>query len=133
MHFHPHLDVIANGTPVALPGNIGIGTGAAGSVISELHTHGADGIIHVEGPDKSRRYVLGQLFTELGVRLDATHLGSYTAGDGKTLVGYIDGKKFEGDPARIELKEHRQIALVFGTPEQQKNPPATFDFKKAKV
>jgi hypothetical protein len=132
-HVHSHLDIVANGKKVDLPALIGIGSGPTGQLIAELHTHSPDGIIHVEAPDRTRRYVLGQLFTELGVKLDATHLGSFTAGDGKTLVGYVDGKKVDGDPARIELKNHRQIALIFGTADQQQNPPATFDFKKAGV
>jgi hypothetical protein len=132
-HFHAHLDIKADGKAVAVPANLGLGAAQTGNVVSELHTHDALGIIHIEAPDKTRRYVLGQLFAEWGIRLDATHVGGFTAGAGKTLVGYIDGKKFDGNPAQIELKEHRQIALIFGTAEEQKDPPATFDWAAHKV
>lgn len=132
-HFHAHLDILANGNKVDVPGGIGNGQSAGRPVISEIHTHSVDGILHVEAPDKTRRYVLGELFAEWGIKLDATHLGSFTDGNGKTLVAYINGKKFDGNPAQIELKEHRQIALIFGTPDQQKNPPATFDWAANKV
>lgn len=133
-HYHAHLDIIANGTPVAVPAGIGNSNATTGPVIAEIHNHpDVPGILHIEAPDKTRRYVLGQFFVEWGIKLDATHLGSFTDGNGKTLVAYVNGKKFTGNPAQIELLEHREIALVFGTPDQQKNPPSTFDWAANKV
>ena len=85
LHFHPHLDVIVNGKPVTVPADIGIDE--TGGRLSELHTHNTSGVLHVEAPDTDRRYVLGQLFAEWNVRLDAAHLGGLTAGDGKLSDG----------------------------------------------
>jgi hypothetical protein len=47
---------------------------------------------------------------------------------GRTLTAIIDGKRYLGDPARIELTAHREIALVFGTAGQQQNAPRSYAF-----
>ena len=125
-HFHPHLDIRVDGRPVPVAANIGVS--AATGTMSELHTHDTSGIVHIESAAKDDRYVLGQLFTEWGVRLDRTHLGGLTTADGKSLVAFVDGKRFVGDPARIELRPRREIALLFGTEAQQQDPPASYDF-----
>lgn len=41
----------------------------------------------------------------------------------------MKGKRFRGDPAQIELLSHREIALVYGTAAQHKNPPSTYTFE----
>jgi len=125
-HFHPHIDIRVDGKAVPVAANIGVET--ATGTMSELHTHDASGIVHIESAAKDDRYVLGQLFTEWNVRLDRTHLGGLTADSARSLVAFVDGKRFNGDPARIELLAHRQIALLFGTRDQQANPPSTYNF-----
>lgn len=124
-HFHSHVDIRVDGKAVPVAANLGVGPGT----MSELHTHDTAGLIHIESDAKSDRYVLGQVFAEWGVRLDASRLGSFTNGGGRTLAAYVDGKRFRGNPAQIELLPRRQIALVFGTAAQQKNPPAKYDFQ----
>ncbi|MDJ0341039.1 hypothetical protein QMK19_08560 [Streptomyces sp. H10-C2] len=124
-HFHAHLDVIVDGKAVPVPANLGIDQAA--QAMSELHTHDAAGVVHVEAP-AHRRYILGQLFNEWGVRLDAQGIGGLTAGGGKTLAAYVDGKRVAGDPASIELTAHREIALVFGVPDSKLKVPSSFDF-----
>ena len=32
------------------------------------------------------------------------------------IAFYVDGEPFEGDPATIEIADHREIAIVIGTP-----------------
>ncbi len=125
-HFHSHLDILVDGNEVPVAPNIGIdiSTGA----MSELHSHDASGVLHVESPSTGRTYTLGQVFTEWGVRLDATHLGGLTAGDGARLAAYVDGAKVPGDPADVELRPHRQIALVYGSPEDEVSVPSTYTF-----
>lgn len=125
-HFHPHLDVLVNGKAVPVAADIGIDQTAG--VMSELHTHDTTGLIHVESASKNTRYVLGQLFTEWGVRLDRTHLGGLTAGDGKTLSVYVDGKRVKGNPAQVELSSRREIALVFGPSGQKVKVPSSYSF-----
>ncbi|MEV0718399.1 hypothetical protein [Asanoa sp. NPDC050611] len=124
-HIHAHLDVIADGQPVTVPAEIGIDEGTG--QLSPLHTHDTTGVVHVESPVKAE-FSLGQLFTEWDVSLSADHIGALTAGDGKTLQAYVNGKAVQGDPAAIVLHAHDEIALVYGTTAQQADPPASYTF-----
>jgi hypothetical protein len=125
-HFHTHLDVLVNGRPVVVPANLGIAP--SGQEMSELHTHDTTGVLHIEAPTTGKRYVLGQLFTEWNVRLDATDLGGLKTGAGRTLTAYMDGKRRGGDPAKIELAPHREIALVYGPAGARPKVPSAYRF-----
>ena len=48
MHIHQHLTIYDHGKPFAVPADIGIPV--ASSCLYWLHTHTADGLIHVESP-----------------------------------------------------------------------------------
>lgn len=109
-HFHAHLDVIVDGRPVPVPADLGVDR--ASGQMSALHTHDATGLVHVESADPAGRYTLGQLFNEWDVALDATRLGGLPAGGDRTLTAFVDGVAVPGNPAAIELRDHRQIALV---------------------
>jgi hypothetical protein len=126
-HYHAHLDILVDGKPATVPGNIGIDT--SNGQLAEVHTHDTTGVIHVEAPDKDHRYVLGQVFAEWDVRLDATHLGGLTAGGDKTLRAYVDGEQVKGDPSRIELKPHEEIALVYGPANAKVDVPKSYTFQ----
>lgn len=125
-HFHSHLDLLVDGRPVPVPAGLGIAP--AGQEMSELHTHDATGVLHIEAPTTGRRYTLGQLFTEWNVRLDATDLGGLKTGSGRTLTAYVDGRRQTGDPASIELTPHREIALVYGPAGARPKVPAVYRF-----
>lgn len=125
-HFHAHLDVLVDGEPVTVPANLGIHP--TRNAMSELHTHDAEGILHVEAPTADRRYTLGQVFAEWDVRLDADGIGGLEVKGDKTLRAYVDGKPVKGNPADIELLEHRQIALVYGDKGAKVDVPASYDF-----
>lgn len=125
-HFHSHLDIRVDGRSIPVPANIGIS--AATGAMSELHTHDTSGIVHIESAANSDRYVLGQLFAEWGVRLTRTQIGGLTAAGDQTLTAFVDGKPYSGDPARIELTAHREVALTFGTAAERKNPPRSYTF-----
>ena len=133
-HVHAHLDVFLNGTAQLVPGGIGIditnpGVHTFGSgdqaqyggittpcdkpCISPLHTHGPDGILHTESKTPTPNK-LGQFFTEWGVKLDANCVGGYCKPDTSVLI-YVDGKKFTGDPTTIELSDKKEIAIVVGS------------------
>ena len=134
-HDHVHLDVVVDGANVPVPAAIGLvepvdvgacpsGLGGAGDCAtghgyfseaanSPLHTHAASGLVHLES-DRRGGFTLGQLFDEWGVRLDASCIGGSCAGDGKELRVYVDGRRVAGDPRRIDLRDHEEIAVVFG-------------------
>jgi hypothetical protein len=125
-HFHTHLDILVNDRPVSVPAGLGIAT--SGQEMAELHTHDTTGVLHIEAPTTDKRYVLGQLFTEWGVHLDATDLGGLKAGGGRTLTAYVDGRRQSGDPANIELAPHREIALVYGPGNARPKLPSSYAF-----
>ncbi len=135
-HVHAHLDVFVNGEPVPVPAGIGIaiddpavhhvvlddGTDDYGGIsppceqpcISPLHTHDVSGILHTESA-KAHPNRLGQFFTEWDVRLSRTCVGGYCAPVASVLF-YVDGDRETSDPAAIPLTDHKEIAIVIGTP-----------------
>lgn len=125
-HFHAHLDVLVDGRRVPVPAGLGIAP--AGDRVAELHTHDTTGVLHVEAPTATKRYVLGQLFQEWNVRLSPTALGGLPVTATRALTAYVDGRRQNGDPARIELAPHRQIALVYGPAGAKVEVPAGYDF-----
>ncbi|WP_191897692.1 hypothetical protein [Planomonospora parontospora] len=126
-HYHAHLDIFIDGKPVPMAADIGIEP--VSGTMTALHTHDSRGVIHIESHTKGDTYTLGQLFTQWGVTLTADRIGALTAGGGKTLTAYIDGKRADGDPAAIVLKPHMQVALVYGTPDLSFTPPAAYTFQ----
>jgi hypothetical protein len=146
-HVHSHLDVFVNGKPIRVPAGIGInihdpgvktfatpdGSKAYGGIslckaacISPLHTHDDTGILHTESatPTPNR---LGQFFIEWGVALTPTCVGGYC--NLRSTHVYVNGKPYAGDPRRILLTDHKEIAIVIGTP--PKSIPATADLSSA--
>ena len=145
-HVHAHLDVFVDGQPVEVPPGIGIdiddpavrefsgplGVGYGGieppgceqPCISELHTHDPDGVLHTESKT-AEAHTLGQFFVEWDVVLTEECVADYCAPDTEVAV-YVDGEPFVGDPGTIEIVDHREIAIVIGTPPDQ--IPDSFDF-----
>lgn len=121
-HLHSHLDVFVDGAAQPVAANLGIDYDAG--AISPLHTHDTTGLVHIES-DKAALFHLGQLFIEWNVRLDQSCVGSYCTPE-KSISAYVDGKKYGGNPADIELAAHREIALVIGT--APKAIPSSYDF-----
>jgi hypothetical protein len=119
VHYHAHLDVTVDGTPVAVPAGLGINTGPGGSLpahgepgIAVLHTHDTTGTLHVEAP-AAGRFTLGQVFTEWGVVLAAGQVGGYRTGeDGEVVTVTVDGATVRGDPAKVVLADGQRIALT---------------------
>ena len=135
-HVHAHLDVFVNGRPLLVPAGIGIDTAnpdvqtekrlggivvgaglkqeCADPCISPLHTHDLSGLLHTETKTPQPNH-LGQFFTEWAVRLTPNCIGGYCK-PAVPIKIYVDGKVDAGDPAQIELKNLREIAIVIGTP-----------------
>jgi len=146
-HVHAHLDVFVDGQHILIPAGIGIDIANPGvkqfpdgahvayggiegcdrPCISPLHTHDSTGIIHTESATDVEN-TLGQFFIEWGQRLDANCVASYCR-PAENIEVYIDGELYDGNPAEIGLSDHREIAIVIGTPPAQ--IPATADFSAA--
>jgi hypothetical protein len=121
-HVHTHLAVFVNGSQRQIPYGIGIpspqvqqtaqGPGVvSGACFYWLHTHVADGIIHIESPIH-RTYTLGNFF-------DIWHqpLGPNQVGPVKGKVtAFYNGQVYKGNPRDIPLGSHHQIQLDVGKP-----------------
>jgi hypothetical protein len=121
-HIHAHLTLFLGGAARQIPAGIGITQPqvqstpdgpfvAGGGCFYWLHTHAADGIIHIESPVQ-RTFTLGNFFDVWGQPLSPTQVGPAS---GKVTALY-DGKLYTGNPRNIPLNAHAQIQLEVATP-----------------
>jgi hypothetical protein len=121
-HIHAHLTMFVDGAARQIPYGIGITNGQPqstpqGSFVSNgncyyfLHTHAADGIIHIESPVQ-RTYTLGNFFDVWGQPLGPNRVGT-AAGP---VTAFYDGKPYLGNPRNIPLNAHAEIQLDVGRP-----------------
>ena len=112
-HIHSHIAMFDRGRAVGVPAQIGIPSSA--SCLYWVHTHSADGFIHIESPVK-RPFTLGQFFDIWGMELNASHAGSLRAPRGRKLSIWVNGKKYLGDPTKVVLRDHETIVIQSGPP-----------------
>jgi hypothetical protein len=119
MHAHQHLDLYIKGKYVSIPAMIGISVGER--FITPVHTHDTTGEIHIESPTV-QSYTLGQFFDIWGVRFNAKCIGSYCEDPQNSIKVFVNGRAAGGDPRGIELTDHEEIVVAYGTPEELPNP-----------
>jgi hypothetical protein len=128
VHYHAHLDVEVNGKPVTVPLGVGfIVQGTSVTALAPLHTHDATGIVHIENSVPAT-FVLGQFFIEWGVRFTPTCLAGYCTGQGKELAVFVNGTRYAGDPTRLVLAKHQEIAIEYGDAGKLPPPPSSYAF-----
>ena len=121
-HIHTHLTIFVNGQQRQVPAGIGIPDAVAqqtqagpfvesGTCFYWLHTHAADGIIHIESPVQ-RTYTLGEFFDEWGQPLSPSQVGT---AHGKVTV-IVNGQVFKGNPRDVPLGSHENLQVQVGTP-----------------
>ena len=121
-HIHTHLTIFVNGQQRQVPAGIGIPGAVAtqtpqgpfidsGTCFYWLHTHAADGIIHIESPVK-RTYTLGEFFDEWEQPLSSSQAGP---AHGKVTV-IVNGQVFKGNPREVPLGSHENLQLEVGSP-----------------
>jgi hypothetical protein len=127
VHYHAHLDIVIDGEKVTVPAGLGFVLDDGDTSLAPLHTHDDSGIIHIEN-DVPATFSLGQVFIEWGVRLTADCIGAACAGDGKELTVFVDGKRYDGDPTRLVLARHQEIAIEYGDTGHLPEPPSAYEF-----
>jgi len=126
-HYHVALQIIDQGEPVAIPTDIGRPL----LCYYWLHMHASTpGLIHIESPT-DRAYTLGDFFdvwaqSSKTVKLDSRHVGTITLTSGQSLVAFVNGQRFNGDPRGIVLVAHDVIQLEITPPLIDPPPAYTF-------
>jgi hypothetical protein len=121
-HIHARLTIYVGGRSRSVPYGIGIADPrttptpagrfvTAGSCFAWLHTHVADGIIHIESPLR-RTYLLGNFFDIWKQPLSATRAGPAHG----PVVAFVNGKRWRGNPRNVPLHAHTQVQLDVGRP-----------------
>ena len=128
VHYHAHLDITVDGKPVTVPTYLGwVAKGQSLQGLAPLHTHDNSGLIHIEN-SVAADFVLGQVFTEWGVRFTKDCLGPYCTGGGKVLEVFRNGKKYDGDPTRLVMHKHDEISVEYGDAGKLPPPAASYKF-----
>jgi hypothetical protein len=122
-HIHAHLRLVVRGQPRDVPAGVGIAPPyqvaptpagrfvAGGSCFMWLHTHAADGIVHIESP-VNRTFTLGEFFDVWGQPLGRRVVGRAHG----AVTAFDNGRVFAGNPRKIPLRAHSQIELEIGPP-----------------
>jgi hypothetical protein len=118
LHAHQHLALYDRGRAVTIPSDVG--RPILAGCLYWIHTHTLDGVIHVESPS-FRTFTLGQFFDIWGQPLSATAAGPARVRSGAIHV-YLDGNPYSGDPRKIELTQHADIAIEAGPPYVRPEP-----------
>lgn len=97
-----------------VPPNIGVDP--ASGAMSEVHTHEADGTIHIEASTAGEKFTLGQVFTQWGVNLTSTQIGGIRAAAGYAVAVTSNGVKVKGDPNDLRLQPDQKIVVRLRSP-----------------
>jgi hypothetical protein len=125
-HYHANLQIIVNGKDEPVPAGVGI---VPNQCLYWLHTHDTSGVIHIETPDASRTYYLGDFFAvwsktvsqsgsiALGSpALSTTSFFGHPVDADHPLTIYINGQIYQGDPNQIAIRSGENIWLEYGKP-----------------
>ena len=121
-HIHARLTLFVDGHQETVPAGVGISDPLTeqtqygpfvgrGACFSWLHTHAADGIVHIESPVQ-RTFTLGNFFDLWAQPLSRTQVGPAKG----TVTALVNGRVWTGDPRDIPLDAHNQIQLEVGKP-----------------
>jgi hypothetical protein len=119
-HFHPTIRLVANGSEIPIP--VDLGVAPAGGQHAPIHLHAGDEQLHAEGLEEGT-FTLGQFMTVWGVPLTPTRLGPYRENGDRRVMVFVKRrgeKRFtETDAfADLQLRDADEVYLVYGTPEE---------------
>lgn len=113
LHIHQHVAILDHGKPVGIPDDLG--RPLVGQCLYWIHTHTPDGIIHVESPN-FKMFNLGNVFDIWGEPLARTDVAGAKPRKNERVVTWVDGRRYAGDPRKIELTQHLDVTIEVGPP-----------------
>lgn len=119
LHIHQHLAIFDHGKPVTVPDDVG--RPLFTRCFYWLHTHTPDGIIHVESPT-FRTFTLGDFFDVWGEPLTRSNVAGARTRPGESTIVWVEGRRYAGDPRKIELTQHLDVTIDVGSPARQPKP-----------
>lgn len=117
-HYHAHLSIYINGQHMVAPAQVGIAPDV--SCYYWLHTHGPDGIVHMEAPPH-HTFVLGNFLDIWGQKFSNLNYPAQldqSGGPNWQVYLYLDGQRqpFNGNFHDIVMKPHLLITLAYNSP-----------------
>jgi len=109
IHYHPNLSITIKGEPVKIPAGIGLG-----AVHNPMHTHDADGTIHLEysGITRIEDTRLGKFFEIWGEDFTSISILGNVNGEGGTVGMVVNGVE-NFDFENYLLKDGDIIEIIY--------------------
>ena len=114
-HIHPKINVVVRDAKVEVPGDMGLAGG-----MQPMHTHEADGTVHVEGARDGR---LGHFMGLWGVEFGPDRLGPHRTRGSERVRMWVKAPKASAfkevppDPS-LRLEDGQEVYLYYGPPAQ---------------
>ncbi|HJT10247.1 MAG TPA: hypothetical protein VJ771_05630 [Candidatus Nitrosotalea sp.] len=105
LHSHAHLDLYVNGNQMTVPERIGV---IDNKCLYWMHTHNTSGVMHIESP-KSMDFTMGQFINIWKASGDFPVSGAIPK-------IFVNGQAVNTNLEETKIKEHDEIAIVYGTP-----------------
>lgn len=119
LHIHQHVAIFDHGRAVPIPDDVG--RPIVGRCLYWLHTHTADGLVHIEAP-AFRNFTLGNFFDVWGQPLSRDDVAGAKPKKGERVAVWVDGRPYAGDPRKIELTQHLDVTIDVGPPYKKPAP-----------
>lgn len=109
IHYHPHLTITIKGENIPIPAEIGIG-----AVHNPIHTHEADGIIHLEfnAVVKKEDTKLGKFFEIWGKDFSKDSIMGNKTGEGGTVKMKVNGTE-NTEFENYLMKDADKIEIIY--------------------
>ena len=116
-HIHSKLKVVVRDEVIAVPSDMGLG-----AAHQPMHTHEADGTIHLEGIEEGTA-TIGQFMALWGVEFGPDRLGPYRSNGSERVRMWVKpskGRTFKEVPPEptFKLADGQELYLFFGPPSQ---------------
>lgn len=113
-----HIELFARGHEVVVPAGIGIAPPqrvrdavVTGRCLYPLRTVDPTGVVEIDPRAVDGVPTVGELFRIWGQPLSPRRLVGFAASRGHTVVAFVNGRRWPGDPRLIALTPHAQIVL----------------------